>query len=544
VAELFFQTGAGKLLRYYNSPAMQPSRRRLGALLGALGMLLVVSAALYVARVPLAGVALIAEILVGALVLLAIPLYLLPELERRFQRRLPREIGRLRDGVLFFRDGPAIGPLAGELERSGLDPVVLETDQNAARHLVARGRRVVLASPGPSLFENLDLSGVGAIVANGGDDENAAMTVAARQAGYEGEILAIAEQSQHVKALTLAGANRVFAPRQVLAAALAARASERVNPRIVGAQALGRRLVVSEVKVASRSPFAGKSLRGDDIARRTGVTVVGQWRHGELQAPLEADSVIDPDVVLIVLGSNDNVMRFREACAAGAAQAGSPFVIAGCGEVGRTAAQMLRSAGETVVTVDLRRGDGVDVEGDVKNPRVLESSGVRDARAVVLAVGGDSRALLAALAIRDHAPDVPVLARVDHADNVELMRRAGADFALSVAQVAAQLVGARLLGHEALLIHPVLKVQKVGSSSLIGRHPAELGVRERTGVSVVAIERGDEVIVALDPGFTFEEGDGVYVCGDDGGIEKFVHTFPALAAVASRAMAAGGGAAV
>ena len=133
----------------------------------------------------------------------------------------------------------------------------------------------------------------------------------------------------------------------------------------------------------------------------------------------------------------------------------------------------------------------------------------------MLAVGGDSTALLAALAIRDHAPDVPVLARVDHAETVERMRRAGADFALSVAQVSAQLLAARLLGHEAILIHPALKVQKVASSSLLGRHPAELGVRERTGVSVIAIERGDEVIVALDPAFTFEEGDAVYVCGDD-----------------------------
>jgi Trk K+ transport system NAD-binding subunit len=524
---------------------MKPSRRRPLALLGALGLLLVASVVMYLAGVRPSAVVLVAEIVGGALILQAIPLYLLPELERRFQRRLPQEIGGLRDGVLFFRDGAAISTLVAELERARIEPVVLETDHDTARDLLARGRRVVVASPGPGLLQNLDLSGVHAIVANGGDDENAAMTVAARQAGYEGEILAIAEQAQHVKALTLAGANRVFAPRQVLAAALAARASERVNPRIVGAQALGRRLVVSEVKIAPRSPFAGKSLRGDDIARRTGVMVVGQWRNGELQAPLEPDSMIDPDVVLIVAGSNENVARFREACAAGAAQPGRPFVVAGCGEVGRSTAQILRGAGETVVMVDVSGGDGIDVEGDVKSPRVLESSGVRDARAVVLAVGGDSTALLAALAIRDHAHDVPLLARVDHADNVERMRRAGADFAVSLAQVAAQLIAARLLGHEAILIHPALKVQKVPSSSLIGRHPAELGVRERTGVSVVAIERGDEVIVALDPAFTFEEGDAVYVCGDDGGVEKFVHTFPAqMPAAAPRAMAAGEGAAL
>jgi len=522
---------------------MQPSRRRLQALLGALAVLLAASAALYFAGVQPSVILLTVGAGIATLFLLAIPLYLLPELERRFERRLPSQLGRVRDGVLFFRSGPALSTLAGELEHAGTEAIVLETDEIVARELVASGRRVVFASPGPRLLEGLDLSALRAIVANGGDDENAAMIVAARQAGYEGEILAIAEQAQHLKALTLAGANRVFAPRQVLAAALAARASERVNPRIVGAQALGRRLVVSEVKIGARSPFAGKSLRGDDIARRTGITVVGQWRNGELQAPLEADSVIDPEVVLIIAGSNDSVARFRDACVAGALPAGRPFVVAGCGEVGRAAAQMLRSAGEPVITVDLRPGDGIDVAGDVKNPRVLESCGLRDARAVLLAVGGDSTALLAALALRDHAPDVPVMARVDHAENVERMRRGGADFALSLAQIAAQLLGARLLGHEALQIHPALRVQKVGSTSLIGRHPAELGIRERSGVSVVAIERGDEVIVALDPAFTFEEGDAVYVCGGDDGIERFLKIFPSRPAPSPpRPMPAGAGA--
>ena len=64
-------------------------------------------------------------------------------------------------------------------------------------------------------------------------------------------------------------------------------------------------------------------------------------------------------------------------------------------------------------------------------------------------------------------------------------------------------------------------------------------------MSVVAIERGDEVIVALDPAFTFEEGDAVYVCGADDGIERFLATFPSLPpAPPGRAMAAGEGAAV
>jgi Trk K+ transport system NAD-binding subunit len=514
-------------------------RRRLLALVAALALLLAASVTLYFAGVRATAIVVLVEVLGGILILIAIPVYLIPELERRFQRRLPERIPRVRDGVLLFRDGPAIETLAVEIERAQLDPVILETEERVARKLVARGRHVVLANSGPGLLDGLDLTAVRAIVANGGDHENAAMMIAARQAGFEGEILAIAEEAQHRKALTLAGANRVFAPSQVLAAALAARASERVSPRIVGAQALGRKLVVGEVKIDGRSSLAGKTLRGDDVGRRTGVTVIGQWRHGELQTPVDPDNELDPDLILVVAGTNDSVARFREICAPGVVQLGRPFVVAGCGEVGRTAAQILRDAGEPVVTVDLEAGVAIDVEGDVTDPRVLDSCGLRDARAVILAVGGDSMALLAALSIRNHAHDVPLLARVDHAESVERIRRAGADFALSISQVAAQLLGARLLGTEEILIHPELKLRKVASSSLVGRHPAELGVRERTGASVAAIERGDEVIVALEPGFTFFEGDAVYVSGNDAAIDKFIRTFPARPSATPRGLAAG-----
>jgi Trk K+ transport system NAD-binding subunit len=297
--------------------------------------------------------------------------------------------------------------------------------------------------------------------------------------------------------------------------------------------------VVGEVKIDARSSLAGKTLRGDDVGRRTGVNVLGQWRNGELQSPLEPDNVLDPELVLIVAGSNESVVRFREICAPGVVQLGRPFVVAGYGEVGRTAAQLLRGAGEPVVTVDLESGDGVDVEGDITDPRILEACGVRDARAVILAVGGDGEALLAALSLRNHAHDVPLLARVDHVESVERIRRAGADFALSTSQVAAQLLAARLLGTEAILIHPELKVQRVSSSSLVGRHPAEIGIRERTGAFVAAIERGDEVIVALEPGFTFFEGDAVYVSGNDAAIDKFIRTFPARPSATPRGLAAG-----
>lgn len=84
----------------------------------------------------------------------------------------------------------------------------------------------------------------------------------------------------------------------------------------------------------------------------------------------------------------------------------------------------------------------------------------------------------------------------------------------------------KLLGEEAFLIDPQLKVLKVSSEGLAGRRPADLDVRQRTGCSVVAVERGDEVLVEFGPDFRFVPEDTLYVCGSHAAVRRFTEVFP------------------
>jgi Trk K+ transport system NAD-binding subunit len=127
--------------------------------------------------------------------------------------------------------------------------------------------------------------------------------------------------------------------------------------------------------------------------------------------------------------------------------------------------------------------------------------------------------------LKDLSPEVPVIARVNEAENVERIHRAGADFALSISQVSGQMLAKKLLGQDAVAIDPHLKVLKVAPNGLAGQHPTGLHIRERTGCSVVAVERGEDVIVEFDPDFRFGPGDAVYVCGGGNAVRRFQEVF-------------------
>jgi len=323
--------------------------------------------------------------------------------------------------------------------------------------------------------------------------------------------------------MTLAGATAAYTPRHILGAALAARASARISPRVAGIQQLGRKLEVAELRIEPASPLADLSLEEADIARRTGATVIAQWVAGELRSPLTADSRLVAGGIAVLVGSHGAIERFSSLCGGGPSplRAG-PFLVAGHGEVGQKVADLLRQVGEQVLVIDRLEGEGVDLVGDVLDQRVLEEAGLARSQALILALDSDAATLFATVIAKELAAETPVIARVNQGENVDRTHHAGADFALSISGVSGQMLARRLLGEDAVSIDPQLKVRRVDTAGLVGRHPAELRIRERTGCSVVAVERGDQVLVELgDEDFRFAEGDAVYVCGPSEAASRF-----------------------
>jgi voltage-gated potassium channel len=462
------------------------------------------------------------------LVFMVFPIYVLPFFEERFEGRLPGVLPELagRKSVLIYRYGPAVAMLIDDLARFGRRVVVLEEDRDVARRLQGRGVEVVHATLGDEYLDLSPLRGAEAIVANGEDHDNAALVLIARELGFKGTIIALVDEPLHRYPLQSSGASTVYTPRHVLAAALAAKASRRIQHRVSGLQQIGAHVTVAEMRIHPQSELAGHTLADLRAPERFGATVVGHWVEGEFRTGIRGRDRLDPGTIIVVIGSPEGVTRLGEI--ATPLKQGGKIVILGYGEVGSKIVELLHDAGEQTTVIDVKPLPGVDVVGNALDQDVLEQAGVREASTVVLALSNDNEGLFAATVVRDFAPRVPLVARVNQARTVKRLYQVGTDFALSIGQVAGQLLAHQMLGEEYISLEASVKIVKVDGSSFAGEHPLRTGLRGHDDVLVVALERGDTVIVQFNEDLRIEAGDALFLCGASDAIESCFSDCPEL----------------
>ncbi len=459
---------------------------------------------------------------------LVFPIYVLPYIEERFEMRLPHVLPPMAGRVLFYGYGPAIDSLLEEFQQVGSGFVIFEEDMALARNLRDRGHQVVFGK----LDEDPDvLAGVKqarAVVTNADDHANAICILIAREQGFEGPIYALADEPLYRAPMLQVGASAVYTPTHVLGAALAARASARISPPAEGLHLLSAQVGLAECRVRADSPLAGQRLGDLHLRERLGVTVIGQWRGGNFTTAKGPDTRIEPGAILVLVGAHANLAQV-EHLAAPIRRTG-PIVVAGYGTVGGKVVEMLRDAQEITVVIDQELAPGVDIVGNVLEHATLAKANVRAASAVVLALSNDSEGVFATAVVRDYAPEVPLIVRVNRAPNVARLYQSGADFALSIGQVAGQILAYHLLGDRAVAVEQRLKFVRVTAGALAGAHPWRAQVRERTGAAVVAVERDREVFVKFDDAFEISPDDTLFVCGTTGGLDQFLREFQATPA--------------
>jgi CPA2 family monovalent cation:H+ antiporter-2 len=234
-------------------------------------------------------------------------------------------------------------------------------------------------------------------------------------------------------------------------------------------------------------------------------------------------------------------------------------IILGFGVGGRLVARSMRDLGVPYlilelngVTVGRAKAQGERIfYGDATSPESLHAAGLKDAVALVSMLSDPDAADRMVTTVREMSPTIPIVVRTRYRAEADRLLTRGATVAVAEELEASLEVLAQLLSRldvagntietllevfrrESVSIRPV-RAPRVMLQSLpeaiqqmpistyrldegkwaIGRSLTEINLRASTGASILALQRGAGYLTALSPDERLQEGDVLYIVGDD-----------------------------
>ena len=296
---------------------------------------------------------------------------------------------------------------------------------------------------------------------------------------------------------------------------------------------------------------------------------VGEFSIVLLQAA-QADALLTPDLQQMVLATilftmvlSTFVQKFSEwvpnndnGTVAGPEPAvdylSDHTVIIGYGLNGRNVAAMLQASNLRYAVLEMNprtvsnlRKEGVPIfYGDAVSDTVLRYVGVPDARAIVFAISDPVATRLGVAAARRLNKEAYIIARTRYEPEIEPVYQAGADTVITEEFETSLTIIRRLLSrlgiHPSRIDHTIrdirqqhyepfrqedLKGLRVDEAIRMfeatvrtiadGRSIEEVGIRQKSGATVVAVERNGTVISNPGPEFRLSEGDHVHLIGSE-----------------------------
>jgi monovalent cation:H+ antiporter-2, CPA2 family len=235
------------------------------------------------------------------------------------------------------------------------------------------------------------------------------------------------------------------------------------------------------------------------------------------------------------------------------------IIIAGYGRVGRYTADMLRRLDHAYVVIerdqgrldDLKAGKVPVIYGDAGSPIVLEAAGIEHARLLLVAVSSAIDVETIVRQARANHPQLHIVARATRLSQLELLRGLGIyevvqpefeaglemtrqallHYGIPAVEIehlsdevrAEQYRPIEALSVDAATVRRLKRLQRIALEvswyaletpcMLIGQSLSASAIRQRTGVSVVAVLRGEALVANPEPDMLLQAGDQVGVLG-------------------------------
>jgi Trk K+ transport system NAD-binding subunit len=446
-------------------------------------------------------------------------------LEDILSTTVPKSVdNELADHVIICSYTSRVESLIAELDSWDVEYVIVEPQRDQATGLYENEYRVIHADPeSVDGLEQAELSAARALVADVSDQIDASIVLTAQEVAEDVPIISVVEEPDRTAYHRLAGADDVLSPRPLLGESLASKVTTSVTADLGEAIEIGDDFEIAELPIHRGSRLVGTTLAESGIREQAGVNVIGAWFRGEFETPPNPDATLTNGTVLLVTGREAQLEQLKELTRSEVRRFdhGETIVI-GYGEVGRAITNALDEAKLPHTVVDQTATEGVDVVGDAVEPETLQEAGIDDARSVILTLPDDTTTEFATLVIRDVSPQTEVIARVEEAESVQKMYRAGADYVLSLATVSGRMIASTILEDEDVLsLDQQVEVVRTQAPELVGQTVGAALVRSKTECTVVGVERNGDVITDVGPDFRIERGDELIIAGTDDGIRRF-----------------------
>jgi Trk K+ transport system NAD-binding subunit len=420
-------------------------------------------------------------------------------------------------------------PLLDELAARDQDYVIVEGDREAAMAL--HRDEVPVVHGDPEARETLERAGIvdaRAVLVDAPDDTGASIVLTVREVAPHVTVATLIEDADLAQYHRIAGADAVLSPRQLLGRSLAAQIPTAVSTRVEEGITIGDDFELVELAVREGSDLDGRSFAEAGVRDRFGVTVMGVWVDADFHTPVPPGTDIEAGTRLLVAGGREELDSLRDATAASMRPLGPQHVVvAGLGQTGSAAREVLADTNTRLTVMDLDDGEHVDVVGDAREPDRQDAVGIPDADAFLLTLGDDTSTVFATLVARDRNPDLDIVARADDEADEPKLYRAGADYVQSLATVSGRMMLSTVFEDEEVLGYSQrIEVVQVPAGGLAGHTLAAERVRERTGCTVVAVHRDGDTVTDMNPHeFVLDDGDEVVVAGTDESVQRFEERF-------------------
>ena len=336
-------------------------------------------------------------------------------------------------------------------------------------------------------------------------------------------------------------------------------------------------IIIGKAAVATGSLLASMSPIRVAIAAGIGLAQVGEFSFILGRAGLDS-GLLPPTMWQTLLGASVATMvatpsllaaapsvaswvrsRDRRRSDSGIPHLEGHVIILGFGVGGRLVARSMRDLGVPYLILELNgatvrraRAEGERIfYGDATSPESLHAAGLEDAVAIVSMLSDPDAADRMVKTAREMSPTIPIVVRTRYRAEADQLLERGATVAVAEELEASLEVLAQLLARlnvagnvietllevfrrESVSIRPVraprpmmqslpdpIRQMPVSTYRIeegtwaIGRSLTEINLRANTGASVLAVQRGASYMTSLTPEERLQEGDVLYIVGDD-----------------------------